>query len=316
MKTKNRILSFFITLIFALSIATPAFAAEKSEGPLDCGTLEFGCKIQSFLLGAAQDTINDSLKGFKTFIINPNEIIDNGTISDFYNSTTDLFTTLITVFFIYKLIELLVIGDPESRGAIKNGLARLVFTCAFAMAFPRFFKWLLTFNNWIVSDLLDAGIKFEKFKLTNDDVANTALTMTMLMILSIILAILCLVMLFQMSIRFAELAFAFAFSPIFIATNLTENFNMFPGFWRNLLSTIFTQAVQISLLCIMSNLFANTDIWEMKTALFAVGFMFITVKAPNMIKEYLFSTGSGKLFAGVSGGAVSTVARELIRRKM
>lgn len=217
----------------------------KVKGPLNCGPLEFGCKIQSFLLGTAQNSINDTLEAFKTFIIEPNKIMNNGTISDFYDSTTKLFISLITVIFIFKLLELLIVGDPESHGALKSGLVRLVFTFAFAYAFPTFFKWLLTFNNWIVSDLLDAGIKFEQFKLTSDDIANTALSMTMLMILSLILMILFLILLFQMSIRFAELAFIFAFSPIFIATNLSDNFNMFPTFWRNLISTILTQAVQI-----------------------------------------------------------------------
>jgi len=312
----NKIFVMLLTLVLVLGVATPAFAEESTEGPLTCGPLEFGCKIQSFLLGTAQNSINDTLEGFKLFIIEPNEIMNNGTISDFYDNTTSLFISLVTVIFIYKLLELLIARDPESRGALKDSLVRLVFTFAFAYAFPKFFKWLLTFNNWIVSDLLDGGIKFEQFKLTGDDIANTALSMTMLMILSIILMILFLILLFQMSIRFAELAFIFAFSPIFIATNLSDNFNMLPTLWRNLISTIFTQAVQISLICIMSNMFANANIWEMKTALFAVGFLFLTVKTPNILKEYMYSTGSGKLFGGIGAKGTATLAREFVRRKI
>ncbi|MGF9944634.1 conjugal transfer protein TrbL family protein [Priestia megaterium] len=315
MRRKNNILAFLMTLVLALSIATPAFA-DEGDGPLDCGTLSFGCKIQSFILGTAQDVIDGSLQGFKTFVVKPDEIINNPTISEFYNNTTDLFTAIVTVIFIYKLLELLITGDPEARGSLKNGLARLVFTFAFAMAFPKFFKWLLTFNNWIVSDLLDNGIDFKQFKLTDDDVANTSLKTTMLMILALILSILFFILLFQMTIRFAELAFAFAFSQLFIASNMSENFNMLPHFWRNIMAIIFTQAVQISLLCIMSNLFANVDIWDPKTIFLAIGFLFITVKTPTIMKEFLYSSGSGKLFGGMGTGAISTIAREVIRKKI
>lgn len=314
---KNMIIVFLMTMILALGVATPAFAEESAEGPLTwCGPLEFGCKVQSVFLGWAQSVIDACLSGFKIFIIEPDQIINNGTISNFYDDTTSLFVSLVTVIFIYKLLELLIVGDPESRGSLKEGLVRLVFTFAFAYAFPTFFKWLLTFNNWIVADLLDSGIKFEQFKLTGDDIANTALSLWMLLIFAIIWAILFLILLFQMSIRFAELAFAFAFSPIFIASNLSDNFNMLPSFWRILLSTIFTQTVQISLICIMANMFANANIWEMKTALFAIGFLFLTVKSPNILKEYMYSTGSGKLFGGMGAKGTATLAKELIRRKL
>lgn len=316
MKRKNKIFGFLITLVLALSIATPAFAEEPGDGPLDCGTLAFGCKIQSFVLGTAQDLIDGSLQGFKLFVIKPSEIIDNPTISDFYESTTDLFSAIVTVIFVYKLIELLITGDPESRGSLKNGLARLGFTFAFSMAFPKFFKWLLTFSNWVVTDLLDNGIEFKQFKLTDEDVLNTSLKTSMMMVLAVILAILFLVMLFQMTIRFAELAFAFVFSQLFIASNMSENFNMLPHFWRNLISIIFTQAVQVSMLYIMSNLFANVDIWQPKSIFLAIGFLFITVKTPTIMKEFMYSSGSGKLFGGVSTGAVSTIAREFVRKKM
>jgi len=316
MMKKTKIIVLLLTLILALNVATPAFAEE--EGPITCdGPLDFACQIQNFLLNTSIDGINGTLEEFKLFVVKPKDIIENPTIEKYYDQAYDFCFTLITILFLYKLVELLAVGDPEARGNLRNGLSRLLFTVVFAYSFPKLFQWLLTFNNWYVKALLSEGASFEVLKLEESDIEtaiNTSMSLVLLSVLSFILLILMIICVFQLAIRSAELTFMFAISPIAIASNLSDNFNMLPTLWRNLISTIFTQAVQITLLVFMANLFANANIWEPHTIFLAVGYLFLVVKAPSMLKEYLYSTGSGKMIGGIGVNTVATATREAIRR--
>ncbi len=307
-----------MTLVLALSIATPAFAEEPEEA-LDCGVTQMTCKIQSFFLTSSRDGIKQTVKEFEFFIVKPDSILENKQIKQYYKNATDFSQVLITIMFIYKLIELLATGDPEARGDFKNKIVKLVFTCAFAFSFATFFRWLLTFNNWYVKSMLNDGLSFDTFALKQSDIdnaVNTGMSLILLSILSLILLIMMIVMLFQTASRLAELGFGFAIAPIIIATNLADNFNLLPGFWRNLLSVIFTQAVQVTMMVFMVNAFANTNIWEMHNMFLAVGYMFLVVKAPTFVKELIWSSGTGKVAGGIGANVVSTFTKEFIRRKI
>lgn len=317
MKRKNKIFAFFMTLVLALTIATPAFADEKDkEVDLDCDTLNMSCHIQEFFLNMAKDSINDSLDRIEMFVVKPNEVLKDPVISNLFEKSQEFFFPLITVIFIYKLVELLASTDIENHKGLKDKIIQLVFASALAYSFPTIFKWLLTFNNWIVADVLHAGVAFDKFKFSQDKIEETGFSMMMSGLLSLILGILFFIMLFQLAIRYAEMAFAVCIAPIVIATALTDNFNMLPGFWRNLLSVIFTQAIQILLISLMANMFIDTSVWERNGILYALGFMFLIVKTPHMLKEYMYSSGSGKTTVNMGAGAFSTMAKEVFRRKM
>lgn len=313
---KNKIFAFLMTLVLALTIATPAFAEDPKEA-LDCGMTEMTCKIQSFFLTSSRDGINQTIKEFEFFIVKPNSILDNKEIKQYYKNATDFAQILITVMFLYKLVELLANGDPESRGELKNKIVRLVFTCIFAMCFGTFFKWLLTFNNWYVDAMLKNGINFDTFAFKQSDIenaVNTGMSLILLSFLSLALLIMMVILLFQTAIRWATLGFGFAIAPIIIATNLADNFNLLPGYWRNLISVIFTQAVQVTLIVFMCNAFGNVNIWEPHNMFLAVGYMFLVVKAPSFVKELIWSSGMGKTGVGMGASAIATVTKEYIRR--
>jgi len=315
MMGKNKIFAFLMTLVLALSIATPAFADDE-EVNLDCKALNMSCHIQEFFLNMAKDSINDSLDRIEMFVVKPSEILEDPAIKNLFKRSHEFFYPLITVIFIYKLIELLVSTDIENHKGLKDKIVQLVFISALAYSFPTLFRWLLTFNNWIVADVLHAGVAFDKFKFSQAKIEETGFSLMMNGILSLILGILFFIMLFQLAIRYAEMAFAVCIAPIVIATALTDNFNMLPGFWRNLLSVIFTQAIQILLISLMANMFIDTSVWERNGILYALGFMFLIVKTPHMLKEYMYSSGSGKTTVNMGAGAFSTMAKEVFRRKM
>ena len=101
---------------------------------LSCDTFDFSCKIREFLLNIVQGAINYSVQQLDVFIVEPNTILSDPTISAFYDQAYSFFFALLAVIFLYKMVEILATADPESRGVIKEKLVTLVFTVGFALS--------------------------------------------------------------------------------------------------------------------------------------------------------------------------------------
>ena len=327
-KRKNKLFSL-ISIVFLLVIALNTFVVtdvafaeeattETAESvDLSCDTFDFSCKIREFLLNIVQGAINYSVQQLDVFIVEPNTILDNPTISGFYDQAYNFFFALLGVIFLYKMVEILATADPDGRGVIREKLVILGFTVGFAFSFKWIFESLLKFNNWFIQGLLDGyNLEFSTFKYDATKVQEAEINLIFMCILALILAILFFILLIQMAIRFAELGFALAIAPICIATNLSDNFNLLPGFWKNLMSIIFTQSVQILLILFMAKFFSEGSIWDAEKIMFGIGYMILVVKSPHVVKELMYSSGTGRTAGGIGTGTVSTVAKTAILRKV
>lgn len=296
----------------------PAMPTVSSESvDLSCGALDFSCKIREFLLNIVQGAINYSVQQLDVFVVQPNTILSDPTISAFYDQAYSFFFVLLTVIFLYKMVEILATADPESRGVIKEKLVTLVFTVGFAYSFKWIFEKLLDFNNWFVKSLLDGyNLQFSTFTYDATKIQEAEINLIFMCILALILAILFFILLIQMAIRFAELGFALAIAPICIATNVSDNMNLLPGFWKNLLSIIFTQSVQILLILFMAKFFSQGSIWDAQKIMFGIGYMVLVVKSPHVVKELMYSSGTGRTASGVASGTASTIVKHAVIRRI
>jgi hypothetical protein len=306
-----------ITPVYAAPITNTDTTANSSSINLQCNTFDFNCKINEFFLNVVQGAINYSAQQLQDFIVDPQTILNDPTISDFYNQAYGFFSTLLTVIFLYKMVEILALADPEGRGAIKGKLAKLVFTIAFAFSFKWIFQYLLLFNNWFIEGLLNGySLSFDTFKYDQTKIQETTINLTFMCLLCLILAILFFVLLTQMAIRFAELGFSFAIAPIIIATNLSDDLNLLRGFWKNLLSLIFTQSVQILIILFMLKFFSQGSIWDPQKIMYGIGFMILAVKSPHIVKELMYSSGAGRTVSGIGTGAAATVIKTAWMRRV
>jgi hypothetical protein len=305
-----------LVIVTNIFLSVPAYAATPADITLNCNMFDFSCKIREFLLNAVSGAINYSIQQLDSFIITPDTILTDPTISSFYNSAYNFFFALLGVIFLYKMVEILATADPESRGVIRDQSARLIFTIAFAAGFKWIFQSLLQMNNWFIQGMLNGyHLTFTSFYLDPIKIQEADVNLTFMIILALILAILFLILLIQMAIRFAELGFALAIAPICIATNLSDNFNLLPGFWKNLLSIIFTQSVQIMLVLFMAKFFAAGDMWSPQKIMYGIGYMILVVKSPHVVKELMYSSGSGRAAGGMAAGTISTIAKTVIMRR-
>lgn len=53
-----------------------------------------------------------------------------------------------------------------------------------------------------------------------------------------------------------------------------------------------------------------------KKIMYGIGFMILVVKSPAVVKELMYSTGSGRTAAGMASGAASTIAKQVIMRRV
>jgi hypothetical protein len=343
-KRKKKILLLIPTMFFLFLLAgslTPVFADYQPLGPsqapittnsntpsssstntatttnpnsnqinLQCNMFDFNCKIEEFILNLVQGGINYSVQQLQVFIVDPQTILNAPTIRSFYGYAFEFFSTLLTVIFLYKMIEILALADPEGRGAMKGKLVKLVFTVGFAYGFKWIFQYLLTLNNWFIKGLLNGyNLKFSTIKYNQTKILQANINLTFMVILCLIIAILFFVLLIQMAIRFAELGFSFAIAPVVIATNVSDDLNLLPGFWKNLLSLIFTQSVQILIVLFMLKFFSKGSIWDPQKIMYGIGFMVLAVKSPHIVKELMYSSGAGRTISGIGTGAAATAIK-------
>ena len=92
-----------------------AYAEEGTSESVDlsCNTFDFSCKIREFLLNIVQGSINYSVQQLDVFVVQPNTLLSDPTISAFYDQAYSFFFVLLTVIFLYKMIEILATADPK-----------------------------------------------------------------------------------------------------------------------------------------------------------------------------------------------------------
>lgn len=126
----------------------------------------------------------------------------------------------------------------------------------------------------------------------------------------LVVVILSVVIVLQMAIRAAELALVGIVGP-FMAISL--NSNMFGVWWKKLITLILAQAVQILMLrlsfYVFHRLFFDAKIIDI---VIFIGFLWVTVKSPKILEQFVDSTGLGKFV----GGTAQSAGTMIMMRKM
>ncbi|SFX75258.1 hypothetical protein SAMN04487866_12241 [Thermoactinomyces sp. DSM 45891] len=287
---------------------------KKLEGGFGNCKLDPSCYFEAWLYKSAKWLMENALALVGKFTVQPATILENTTVKKYYGYFEDLSWTFLILFLIYQCIRFIVMYNVEENPAeFKLLLRKLIFSAFMIGSLPTVFRWLLNLNNWMVEGLADGGLKMEQFSKT---FGAAAVEGAVLIICLLLLAVMMLVICFQMSIRSAELILLLILGPFCIATNVNSEYNLFPVWWRHLLSTVFTQALQVLMIVLMTTFFVETRAANLENFVFAIGFVFLIIKAPGFLKEWMYSTGSGRAAAGATIGAASTVMRSVIRKKV
>ncbi|MDQ0418752.1 hypothetical protein J2Z48_002956 [Croceifilum oryzae] len=290
-------------------------AKEKAEESMDkwCG-VNPACYFEKWLYQSAKWLMDNALALVGKFTIQPATILENTTVKKYYGYFEQFSWTFLTLFLVYQSIRFIVmLNVDENPAELKLLVRKLIFSAFMIGSLPTIFRYLLDLNNWIVVGLANGGLKIDMFQKT---FGEAALEGAVLIICLLLLAVMLLVVCFQMAIRSAELILLLILGPFCIATNLNQEYNLFSVWWRHLLSTIYTQALQVLMIVLMMTFFTETRTANLENFVFAIGFMFLIVKAPSFLKEWMYSTGSGRAASGAVVGAASTIMRSVVRKKV
>lgn len=251
--------------------------------------------------------------------------LPGNSIYKYQQKVQELAWAFLGLFLAYQSIRILALYTVEPNPLeMKKLLLRLVTTSILIAIEPYLVKFLLTLNRYLISDLMGMGEKhiadtlLHAFGMTTGIAISalfphaTALAVTLLGIIAILL----LIILLQVVLRFAEIAILAVVGPFVIATNMNEQFNLFPAWWKQLLSAIFTVSVQLFLIILMcaflkneivNNLFGETA--QFTKYLIVIGFSLVIIRSPGLLREWMHSTGATRMGVSTVTSFVKTAIR-------
>lgn len=232
---------------------------------------------------------------------------------ELYNIVFVISISLGVVFFSYNLLKILIgnLGGYNQR-SVQEVLVKTVLAGFFSVTAPFILtKVLIPINNAFVGIFLAKGLgtdTFAKFAVLPTTAA------TSLFVCAFVMVILFIILTVQSLIRIAELLIQLAISPLVAWSMINEDMNLFNIWWREVISTVFTQSFHVCVLWLAFNQIGDANsVGEFVVGWVALGF---TLFVPKMLRKYLYSTGAGRSAVNVAGGAGKMMIYKLAARKL
>jgi len=204
-------------------------------------------------------------------------------------------------------------GDPD---ADPTGLVvRTAQSAAIIAALPWIVNEVFVFGSKVALDVSalrtgEMGVEDWTF-LSGAIVSSLGI---IVVIFGIIIVIMLLVVAIQASIRGAELALMSILGPI-MALNLTaHNRSIWSAWFRQLIIICVSQALQIFMLSGVISLLTNQAV-SGNGLLIVFGWLWLTIKTPNYVKQFAYSTGLTSSIGGATKQAGSMVLMRKVMTK-
>ncbi|HFJ9374826.1 TPA: conjugal transfer protein TrbL family protein [Bacillus nitratireducens] len=269
--------------------------------------------LKELIGGLVNDFANACFDLLKIFLFNETDFSKYPYVHELYNIVMVISVSLGVVFFSYNLLKILIgnLGGYNQR-SVQEVVVKTVLAGFFSVTAPFIMtSVLIPINNAIVKMFLAKGLgtdTFAKFAVLPTTAA------TSLFVCAFVMVILFIILTVQSLIRIAELLIQLAISPLVAWSMINEDMNLFNIWWREVISTIFTQSFHIAVLWLAFNQIGDANsVGEFVIGWVALGF---TLFVPKMLRKYLYSTGAGRSAVNVAGGAGKMMIYKLAARKL
>ena len=201
-------------------------------------------------------------------------------------------------------------GDPD---ADPTGLVvRTAQSVAIIAALPWIVNEVFIFGSKVASDV--STLRTGEMGVNDWTFLSSAIISSaggIIVIFGIIIIIMFLVVAIQASIRGAELALMSIIGPI-MALNITaNNRSIWSAWFRQLIIICVSQALQIFMISGVISLLTNQAVSN-NGLLIVFGWLWLTIKTPNYVKQFAYSTG----LTSSMGGATKQAGSMVLMRKM
>lgn len=266
------------------------------------------------------DMITSTIQIFSLYITNLSSTAIDILSLDMVQRTIDYAQSLAMVLLIiksmYEAFQTYIMhqsGDPDADPVglvIRTGQAAAVIMCL-----PWIVEKMFVFGSKVALDVTN----LLAFKSYSNDISSIADNIVagkdfMMLLLFLVVLILLIIISLQVSIRGAELALMTVIGPI-LALNITaNNRSMWSSWFRHLVALSLTQALQMFLLTGGLLLFFKNPI-SGQVFLWGFGWLWVTIKCPKFIQQFVHITGIGSAVGGTAKQAGSYVIMRKILTK-
>jgi hypothetical protein len=188
--------------------------------------------------------------------------------------------------------------EPMSDILFRAGISAILI-----YALPEILNYILRLNEAIMNWLASLGIDFGSgLKLLAFPMGGGSALVLILFFIIFVIALVGLTI--SNAIRIAELAFLFAIAPIIAVSHSGKGESL--QIWiMQAVAVSFTQSVQFGLVGFALNLVVNININEWWTWIAPVGAVVLAIRGPQVIKQYLYSSGVSGFSVGMAQTAMS-----------
>ncbi|MEC3018352.1 conjugal transfer protein [Bacillus cereus] len=192
-------------------------------------------------------------------------------------------------------------ADPV--GLIKGAGQSVAVICSI----PWIVSYAYKFGTQMALDVAKLpGAKWEKstseLKNTFDLITKSTTVIPLFVLIAVVVAVVAIIIvLIQTSIRAAELAYAAVAGPL-LATGLVTNSGMYSAWWKDILAISLAQASQLFMLKLSFEAL-KTMVYKdfpIVSLFFFLGIIWVAIKVPKTLQNWVHSTGTGRAATGVA----------------
>lgn len=206
----------------------------------------------------------------------------------------------------YQIYMLRQSGDPDSSPA--QFVLRGIQSIAIITVLPWLVNTIYEFGALVATDALtvsggssvgDIVIQYKGLGGALADTGLSIINIIMIVFIFLICLILLLVVAIQVSLRTAELAILTIIGPIMALNITTTNRSIWNQWFKHVFGLCLTHALQMFMLVVSLKLLSTLGLsGGGNTFLLFIGWLWITLKTPNFIKQFTHQTGAGSVVGG------------------
>lgn len=256
--------------------------------------------LKSIINDLVHDFANMAFDWLSMFMLTPTDFSKYPKVDVVYTFVFTLASSLCIVFVAYQLLGIMF---NHLAGVKSRSISEVIFKTVLAFVLSASAPWLLEnvlvrLNNAIVQYFLDTGLDTSTLEDFFTFPPSAGLS---IFVAAAIICVLFVILGLQYIQRIGEFIVILISSPLAAFSVINENYDIWSIWWREAISVIFTQSFQVALLWIILN--QITDTQKLSDYMLSIGLMVVLLKGPKYLRQFLYSSGAGKVAVGMAGGS-------------
>lgn len=292
-------------VIVALSLAVPSVAFADSWAEKQAGNILM--YLLKFFFEPVFDALVDMLG---SIMVTPS--FDSPTLSYVKTVNQDLqiaagsLLVLTVTFRLFKIKMGNITGGQVEP--VPDMLWRALMSAVMISGLPFFLEKMIELNRVLIDYIKFKGVDMTQSLNMLSFPGNNGIVMLLAFIIFIVALV---ALAISNAIRIAELCMLYVFAPIMAVSHAGKG-ETFQIWITQALTVTFTQSVQFFMVGFALNLTANIAAYEWWAWLAPIGAIVVAIRGPQILKQFLYSSGVG----GFAGGMAQSAASSAIYTKM